>query len=325
MNALKKLLSVLLVACMALSVCAVSFAEGTEALPRVMAMKGPTAMGLSKLMTDEAASYDFSIASAIDEITPKLVKGEIDIAAVPANLGSVLYNNTQGKVQVLAINTLGILYVVENGEQTVQSFEDLRGRTIYSSGKGATPEYALNYVLSQNGIDPEKDVTIEWKSEHSECLAALVSTEGAVAMLPQPFATTAQMKQPGVQIVLDMNQMWDELQEGNDQTSKLITGVMVVRTEFAEQHPETVAAFMDAYQQSVAYVNENNDQAAALIGRYDIIPEAVAKVALPYCRIVYIDGQDMKTQLSGYLKVLFDQNPAAVGGALPDDAFYFQK
>ena len=168
-------------------------------------------------------------------------------------------------------------------------------------------------------------MTIEWKSEHSECLAALVSTEGAVAMLPQPFATTAQMKQPGVQIVLDMNQMWDELQEGNDQTSKLITGVMVVRTEFAEQHPETVAAFMDAYQQSVAYVNENNDQAAALIGRYDIIPEAVAKVALPYCRIVYIDGQDMKTQLSGYLKVLFDQNPAAVGGALPDDAFYFQK
>ena len=140
MNALKKLLSVFLVACMALSVCAVSFAEGTEALPRVMAMKGPTAMGLSKLMTDEAASYDFSIASAIDEITPKLVKGEIDIAAVPANLGSVLYNNTQGKVQVLAINTLGILYVVENGEQTVHSFEDLRGRTIYSSGKGATPE-----------------------------------------------------------------------------------------------------------------------------------------------------------------------------------------
>ena len=167
MNALKKLLSVLLVACMALSVCAVSFAEGTEALPRVMAMKGPTAMGLSKLMTDEAASYDFSIASAIDEITPKLVKGEIDIAAVPANLGSVLYNNTQGKVQVLAINTLGILYVVENGEQTVQSFEDLRGRTIYSSGKGATPEYALNYLLEGNGLDPEKDVTVEYKSEHA--------------------------------------------------------------------------------------------------------------------------------------------------------------
>ena len=318
----RKLVAVILFVCLMLTTTAL--AQPTELNANVAALKGPTAMGMVKMMEDHASEYNFTIASAIDEMTPKLVKGELDIAAVPANLASVLYNNTKGQVQVLAINTLGVLYIVENGS-TVASVQDLRGRTIFASGKGATPEYALNYVLSQNGIDPEKDVTIEWKSEHSECLAALVSTEGAVAMLPQPFVTTAQMKQPGVQIVLDMNQMWDELQEGNDQTSKLITGVMVVRTEFAEQHPETVAAFMDAYQQSVAYVNENNDQAAALIGRYDIIPEAVAKVALPYCRIVYIDGQDMKTQLSGYLKVLFDQNPAAVGGALPDDAFYFQK
>lgn len=318
----RKLVAVILFVCLMLTTTAL--AQPTELNANVAALKGPTAMGMVKMMEDHASEYNFTIASAIDEMTPKLVKGELDIAAVPANLASVLYNNTKGQVQVLAINTLGVLYIVENGS-TVASVQDLRGRTIFASGKGATPEYALNYVLSQNGIDPEKDVTIEWKSEHSECLAALVSTEGAVAMLPQPFVTTAQMKQPGVQIVLDMNQMWDELQKGNDQTSKLITGVMVVRTEFAEQHPETVAAFMDAYQQSVAYVNENNDQAAALIGRYDIIPEAVAKVALPYCRIVYIDGQDMKTQLSGYLKVLFDQNPAAVGGALPDDAFYFQK
>ncbi len=318
----RKLVAVILFVCLMLTTTAL--AQPTELNANVAALKGPTAMGMVKMMEDHASEYNFTIASAIDEMTPKLVKGELDIAAVPANLASVLYNNTKGQVQVLAINTLGVLYIVENGS-TVASVQDLRGRTIFASGKGATPEYALNYVLSQNGIDPEKDVTIEWKSEHSECLAALVSAEGAVAMLPQPFVTTAQMKQPGVQIVLDMNQMWDELQKGNDQTSKLITGVMVVRTEFAEQHPETVAAFMDAYQQSVAYVNENNDQAAALIGRYDIIPEAVAKVALPYCRIVYIDGQDMKTQLSGYLKVLFDQNPAAVGGALPDDAFYFQK
>ena len=318
----RKLVAVILFVCLMLTTTAL--AQPTELNANVAALKGPTAMGMVKMMEDHASEYNFTIASAIDEMTPKLVKGELDIAAVPANLASVLYNNTKGQVQVLAINTLGVLYIVENGS-TVASVQDLRGRTIFASGKGATPEYALNYVLSQNGIDPEKDVTIEWKSEHSECLAALVSAEGAVAMLPQPFVTTAQMKQEGVQIVLDMNQMWDELQKGNDQTSKLITGVMVVRTEFAEQHPETVAAFMDAYQQSVAYVNENNDQAAALIGRYDIIPEAVAKVALPYCRIVYIDGQDMKTQLSGYLKVLFDQNPAAVGGALPDDAFYFQK
>lgn len=325
MNALKKLLSVLLVACMALSVCAVSFAEGTEALPRVMAMKGPTAMGLSKLMTDEAASYDFSIASAIDEITPKLVKGEIDIAAVPANLGSVLYNNTQGKVQVLAINTLGILYVVENGEQTVQSFEDLRGRTIYSSGKGATPEYALNYLLEGNGLDPEKDVTVEYKSEHAECLAALLSNEGSVAVLPQPFVTTAQMKQESVHVALDLTAEWAKLQEGSNELSAMLTGIVIARTDYVAEHPEEVSKFLDGYKASVEYVNANVEDAAKLIAAFDIVPEAVAQKALPYCQIVFIEGAEMKEQLSGYLKVLFDQNPQSVGGALPDDAFYFQR
>ena len=314
MNALKKLLSVLLVACMALSVCAVSFAEGTEALPRVMAMKGPTAMGLSKLMTDEAASYDFSIASAIDEITPKLVKGEIDIAAVPANLGSVLYNNT-----------LGILYVVENGEQTVQSFEDLRGRTIYSSGKGATPEYALNYLLEGNGLDPEKDVTVEYKSEHAECLAALLSNEGSVAVLPQPFVTTAQMKQESVHVALDLTAEWAKLQEGSDEPSAMLTGIVIARTDYVAEHPEEVSKFLDGYKASVEYVNANVEDAAKLIAAFDIVPEAVAQKALPYCQIVFIEGAEMKEQLSGYLKVLFDQNPQSVGGALPDDAFYFQR
>lgn len=319
MKNIRKWIALVLFACLMLSACALA-----EPAARVAALKGPTAMGMVKMIEDHGETYDFTIASAIDEITPKLVKGEVDIAAVPANLASVLYNNTKGQVKVLAVNTLGVLYIVENGS-TVTTVEDLRGRTIFASGKGATPEYALNYLLSQNGIDPEKDVTIEWKSEHSECLASLVSTEGAVAMLPQPFVTTAQMKQPGVQIVLDMNKEWDKLQEGKADASKLITGVVVARAEYIEQHPDEVAAFMDAYSQSVAFANENNDEAAALIGKYDIVPEAVAKAALPYCCIVYIDGADMKTQLSGYLQVLFDQNPAAVGGALPDDAFYFQK
>ena len=319
MKNIRKWIALVLFACLMLSACALA-----EPAAKVAALKGPTAMGMVKMMEDHGETYDFTIASAIDEITPKLVKGEVDIAAVPANLASVLYNNTKGQVKVLAVNTLGVLYIVENGS-TVTTVEDLRGRTIFASGKGATPEYALNYLLSQNGIDPEKDVTIEWKSEHSECLASLVSTEGAVAMLPQPFVTTAQMKQPGVQIVLDMNKEWDKLQEGKADASKLITGVVVARAEYIEQHPEEVAAFMEAYSQSVAFANENNDEAAALIGKYDIVPEAVAKAALPYCCIVYIDGGDMKTQLSGYLQVLFDQNPAAVGGALPDDAFYFQK
>lgn len=321
---MKKILSsILIVAMMFTLALGMAESEADQAV-KVAALKGPTAMGMVKLMNDNQGDYDFTIAAAIDELTPKLVKGEIDIAAVPANLASVLYNSTQGKVKVLAINTLGVLYIVENGD-TVKTVEDLRGKTIYSSGKGATPEFALNYLLSENGIDPEKDVTIEFKAEHTECLTALVANEGAVAMLPQPFVTTAQMKQPNIRIALDMNDAWAQLQESREDKSALITGVVVARTDFIDQHPQAVSDFMDAYAASVSYVNENTDEAAALIGQFDIIPEAVAKLALPYCQIVYIDGADMFTQLSGYLQVLYDQAPQAVGGAMPNEAFYYQR
>ena len=319
---MKKLVSVLLALCMVFALAACAVAEPSV---KVAALKGPTAMGMVKMMKDDAgATYDFSIHAAIDEVTPKLIKGEADIAAVPANLASVLYNNTQGKVKVIAINTLGILYIVENGD-TVKSFEDLRGRTIFSSGKGAVPEYALNYLLQENGIDPEKDVTVEYKSEHSECLASLLATDGSVAVLPQPFVTTALTKQPDVKVQLDMNAEWAKLQEGKDAPSAMLTGVVVARTEFIEKNPEAVAAFMDAYKASVEFTNANVDEAAAIIGEYDIVPEAVAKKAVPHCSIVCIDGEEMKTLMSGYLQVLFEQNPKAVGGAVPADDFYFQR
>ena len=318
---MKKIVSILL----ALSMLFALTAAVAEPAVKVAALKGPTAMGMVKMMSDDAgATYDFNIHAAIDEITPLLVKGEVDIAAVPANLASVLYNNTQGKIQVLAVNTLGVIYIVENGS-TVTSVEDLRGRTIYASGKGATPEYALNYVLTTSGIDPEKDVNIEFKSEHSECLASLLADEGSVAMLPQPFVTTAQMKQEGVNVVLDLTEEWDKLQEGKENPSAMITGVVVGRTEFIQNNPEAVAAFLDSYHASVEFTNANVDEAAAIIGQYDIIPEAVAKKAVPHCSIVCIEGAEMQTRLSGYLSVLFDQNPKAVGGSLPDDAFYFKR
>ena len=319
---MKKLVSILLTLSMVFALAACAVAEPSV---RVAALKGPTAMGMVKMMQDDnGQTYDFSIHAAIDEVTPKLVKGEVDIAAVPANLASVLYNNTQGKVKVIAINTLGILYIVENGD-TVKSFEDLRGRTIYASGKGATPEYALNYLLMENGIDPEKDVTLEYKSEHSECLAALLANEGSVAMLPQPFVTTAQIKQPDVQVKLDMTAEWQKLQEGKDAPSAMLTGVVVARSEFIENNPEAVAAFMDSYQASVAFTNANVEEAAAIIGAYDIVPEAVAKKAVPHCSIVCIEGEELKTLMSGYLQVLFEQNPKAVGGALPADDFYYSR
>ena len=296
----------------------------------VSAMKGPTAMGMVQFMSESDAgnitdnNYHFSISAMPDEVSASLSQGKTDIAAVPANLASVLYNNTQGGVEVLAINTLGVLYIVESGD-SVNSVEDLRGKTIYASGKGSTPEYALNYILSQNGIDPAADVTIEWKSEHAECLTALTSQPNAIALLPQPFVTTAQSKADNIRVALDLTEEWDKIQKNADTPSSLITGVVVARTDFIKEHPEAVEAFLEHYKASVDYVNGNVDEAAKLVGSYDIVPEAMAQKALPTCNIVYIDGDEMKQKLSGYLAVLLEQNPKAVGGALPGDDFYYSR
>ena len=241
---------------------------------------------------------------------------------MPANLASVLYNNTEGQVQVLAINTLGVLYIVEDGD-TVQSVEDLKGKTIFASGKGSTPEYALNYMLTQNGIDPETDVTIEWKSEHSECVASLAATENAIAMLPQPFVTTAQTQNENLRVALDITEEWEKLASANGSDATLITGVVVGRKDFVEQNPQLVQEFLSQYEQSVAYTQEDTAGAAALVGQYDIVPEAVAQKALPECNITFIKGEEMQAKLSAYLQTLLDQNPKSIGGQLPGDDFYY--
>lgn len=295
---------------------------------RTAALKGPTAMGLVRFMSEADAGnladedWSFQILASADEVTPLIAKSEVDVAAVPANLASVLYNKTEGGVRVVAVNTLGVLYVCELGDE-VKTVSDLRGRTIYSAGKGATPQYALEYVLRQAGLDPDSDVTIEWKSEHAECVAALAEGAGAVAMLPQPFVTTAQAKNDQIRVALDLNREWESACEAAGQKARLITGVAVVRSEFADAHPEAVDAFLDHYRESVEYVNGNVGEAAKLVAGYDIVSEAVAAKALPACNITFAAGQDMKDQLSGYLEILHGQNAQAVGGSLPGDDFYY--
>ena len=343
-----------LVMCLSLAACGGTEQETTEETPvvesvtvRVAALKGPTAMGMVKLMSDsedfeedvedfvdaredfervtiQSNLYDFTLAASADEVSPKLMQGELDIACVPANLASVLYNRTDGGIVTLAVNTLGVLYIVENGN-SVQSMADLAGRTIAASGKGSMPEYALRYLLSENGIDPDTGVTIDWKSEHSECVAALASGAATIAMLPQPFVTTAQAQSESLRVALDLTEEWDALQADSETPSTLVTGVVVARTAFAEEHPEVVSAFLDRYQESVDYVNSNVEEAAQLVGQYEIVTAEVAQKALPECNIVFIEGDEMKEKLSGYLSVLFEQNPQSVGGALPDDAFYFSR
>lgn len=289
------------------------------------AMKGPTALGMLKIMEDAEAgntanNYTFTIAGAADEITASIIKGDIPIAAVPCNLASVLYNKSQGGVTMLGINTLGVLYIVETGD-TVQSVADLKGKTIYSTGKGTTPEYTLVQLLKSAGLDPEKDVTIEFKSEATEVAAILSQTENAVAMLPQPYVTTVLNSNEKARIALDVTKEWEALNEN----STVVTGVVVANTKFLNENLDAVNAFMEEYVASAAYTVENVEEAAALSEKFDIFKAAIAKQAIPYCNIVLIEGEEMKTKANAYLQVLFEQNPAAVGGAMPEENFFYQR
>lgn len=294
--------------------------ELEEAGLSVGALKGPTAMGMIRMISDDGVNR-YTLAGSADELTPALIKGDLDAACVPANLAAVLYNKTEGQIVTLAVNTLGVLYVVENGGETVRSMADLKGRTIVAAGKGSTPEFGLRYLLEQNGLDPDKDVTIDWKSEHAECVAALAAGTADLALLPQPFVTVAQGKLgDSLRVALDLTAEWDALDNG----SAMITGVVVARRDLVENRPEAVEGFLKDYAASVEWVNANPAEAAELIAENGIIESAaIAEKALPHCNIVCLTGQEMFEKLSGYLQVLADAAPESVGGALPRDDFYY--
>ena len=313
---MKKLISVLLLLCFfaALPVCA----QG-EAI-QVGALTGPTAMGMVRLLEDGKDTYEPTILGAADELVPLILQGQVDIASVPANLASTLYNKTQGGVTVLAVNVLGVLYIGEYNTENLQSLAGLKGQTIYATGKGSTPEYFLRYVLSQNGIDPDKDVTVEWKSEPSEVVALLNAEQKGIAMLPQPYVTAAAAQLgEGFRVALSLSDEWAALDNGTLCT----TAVVMARKEFAEQNPEAVEQFLTELEASVAWVNENVEDAAQLCGDYGIIKAPVAQKAIPQCNLVCITGADMQQALSGCLNVIFEENPKAVGGALPESDFYY--
>ena len=263
-------------------------------------------MGLVNLLSMEedgtaSMDYDLQLYGAADEIVPLLMKGELDMAAIPANLAATLYQKTEG------------------GIQAVQSMADLKGRTILSTGKGTTPEYVLRYLLTQNGIDPDKDVTIEYYSEATEVTAQMANTEDAIAVLPQPYVTAAGLQDDTLRVALDLTEEWNKVAD-----TQLITGVTVVRKEYAEEHPDVVAAFLTDYAKSVEAANTDLDGTAALCEEQGVVAKAaIAKKALPECNIVCLTGDELKTNASAYLQVLFDADPKAVGGAMPGDDFYW--
>lgn len=309
-----------------LSVTAFSFAaeeaDGKDTV-RLGALTGPTAMGMAGLLEQNEAgearnAYAFTLAGTADELTPLFIKGEADMISVPVNLGAVLYNKTEGGVTMLCVNTLGVLYILEKGGETIHSPADLKGKTIYATGKGSTPEFTLRFLLKRNGIDPDTDVTIIFKSEPAEIVAEMETMDGAVCMLPQPYVTAALGKLPDTRIALDVTEAWAEVSD-----TTLITSAVFVRNDFLAAHPEAVELFMEDFEESVTFVNGSPEAAAATIGRYGIVNEAVAKKAIPYCHIVCLKGEEMREASEAWLGILLVEKAASVGGALPEKGFYY--
>lgn len=294
---------------------------------RIGSLKGPTSMGLVFLMEmsengKTANDYEFTMVTAADELLPKVISGELDMALLPANVASVLYNRMDGAISVIDINTLGVLYAV-TADDSIQSMADLKGRTIYMTGKGTTPDYVFRYLLSENGLS-DNDLTLEYKSEPTEVAALLQQEDGAVGVLPQPFVTAACAQNKDLKIPLDLTAEWDKTQKSSPSPSRMVTGVTVVRNDFLEKEPEAVKIFLSEHEKSAAYTKEQTQKAAELVVKTGIIEKApIAELALPKCNITCITGTQMKDALSGYLQVLYDQDPKSVGGELPGDEFYY--
>lgn len=302
-------------------------APGASSLLRVGSLKGPTSMGLVSLMDkasrgESKGNYEFTMVTDASELVAKMVSGDLDIALVPANMASILYQKTNHGVNVLDINTLGVLYVVA-ADDSITGIADLKGKTIYMTGKGTTPDYVFNYLLSANELS-SSDVTIEYKSEAAEVAAVLKETPDAIGLLPQPFVTVAMAQNESLKMVLDLTAEWDKVQ--SEEGGSLVTGVTVCRSElFADDDAaDSIRLFMEEHKESAEFANANVEEASQLVAAAGIIEKApVAAKALPYCSITYIDGTEMKEKLSGYLNVLFEQDPSSVGGQLPDKPFYY--
>lgn len=304
----------------ALTGCGAANAPGSDVVVRVASLKGPTTIGLVHLMdsneNSEKPSYEFTMYTAGSDIMAAMAAGSIDIGLVPANVACVMNNKVEGGVKVIDINTLGVLYCITS-DPDISTVADLSGKTLYTTGQGATPEYTIRHLLEQNGVT---DCTLEFKSEATEVAAFLTSEENAVAILPQPFATAALMLNENLRVAFSLDDEW----ERSGCTSRIVTGVTVVSNKFLEQHKGAVDKFLKDHAESAQKANEDVSGTAALTVDQGIIAkESIAQKAIPQCNITFIAGDEMKKILSGYLEILADKDPKAVGGKLPGDEFYY--
>ncbi len=289
----------------------------------VMVLSGPTGVGAAKMMADceaagDAAAYNFTVVAGNDEVAPALAKGEVDIACIATNMAANLYNK-QTDLKVLAVNTLGVLYILDK-DSSVTDVASLRGKTIYATGKAANPEYILNHVLTQNGVDPVNDVDIQWMTPQEVAAKMVQSTDG-VCMLPVPAATALMIKDSTVREALNVSAEWDKVAE-----NPLVMGCVVARTQFIQENPQLVEQFLSQYEASINYMKDeaNSASAAQYVAQFGITANAaIAAKAIPQCNLTYMAGEEMRNAIQGYFEMLFAADPASIGGGNPDDAFYF--
>ena len=338
---MKKIISIIMVAAMLMAVLAscnansgntptpsdnstVSVAE--KATVNLATLAGPTGMGMSYMLDDSdngttLNKYNYTVCSSPDEITGKIVSGDYDIAALPTNAAATLYNKTGGKVQMLALNTLGVLYVLEKGG-SIKTVSDLKGKTVYVSGQGATPEYVLAYLLEENGLKVGTDVKLDFTySTHADLVAFAATGKADVVLLPEPSVTALLTQNKDMKVALNLNDVWSET---TDDDSVMAMGCVVVNAKFAEENPQAVKDFMTDYNASVEKVNADNAAASEIIAKLGITPKAaVALNALPRCNIVCIKGEEMKNMVAPFFEVLYNANASSVGGAIPDENLYY--
>jgi len=300
----------------ALSVCSLA-----DEKVNVFALKGPTGIGMVGVMENHPETYSFTLAGAADEIVAAIASGSADIAACPTNLAATLFSKTKGGVQLAALNTLGVLHVVSS-DHTIDSFDDLAGRKVYATGQASVPEYVIRYLLEANGLTDK--VELEFVAEHSELATLMAAGKAEIGILPEPHVTSALMQNDQLKAVIDVTVAFEEAAKAAGTDMALSMGCVIVRSEFAENHPEKVEDFLDAYSESVAFVNADPDAASLLVEKHGVMPKAaVAKRAIPNCHIVFIEGAEMRKQIAPLYEVLFNANPKSVGGALPGDDFYY--
>lgn len=301
--------------------------EATAALAEplqltVAGLKGPSSIGMLRMIESEPVfgedvETEYQIVDEPQLMIARIMSGEADIAAVPINLAAVLYNKG-APYRLGAVTGDGLLHIVSSRED-IGSVEDLKGKRIYCIAQGSTPEFVLRYVLEKSGIDPDTEVELDFSFDHVAIAPQLIAGKVDLAVLPEPFVSIVASKNPAVQPVIDLQQVWAELSGTGD--TYPITATLV-RNSLYREHPEALKAFFAAYRESIDWANANPAEAGGLAGKYMEMPAPIIAKAMPRLNLRYQSPREARSRVEELYQVFHGFAPASVGGTIPGDEFY---